>query len=88
MRKPGVAPNAAHQVEFTLPVTAQVDRSGGDVDVHEIVHGPALGVVLDLVHQVSAAHIEDFDVRQVPAPPENMMKISKNPLDCSEMLMF
>lgn len=54
-------------------MTTQVDRSGGDVDVHEIVHNPALDVVLDLVHQVSAAHIEDFDVRQVPAPPENMI---------------
>lgn len=48
-------------------MATQVDGPRGDVDVHEVVDDPALNVVLDPVHQVSAAHVEDFNVRQVPA---------------------
>lgn len=47
-------------------MATQVDGPGGDVDVHEVVDYPALDVVLDPVHQVPAAHVEDLDVGQVP----------------------
>lgn len=47
-------------------MAAQVDGPGGDVDVHEVVNNPALNVVLHSVHQVSAAHIEDLDVGELP----------------------
>lgn len=66
-RQPGVSPDATHEVELALAVATQVDGSGGDVDVHEVVHDPALDVVLDAVHLVPAAHVEDLDVGQVPA---------------------
>lgn len=66
-RQPGVSPDATHEVEFALSVATQVDGSRRDVDVHEVVHDPALNVVLDPVHQVPAAHVEDLDVGQVPA---------------------
>lgn len=65
--KPRVASDATHEVQFALTVATQVDGPRGDVDVHEVVDDPALNVVLDPVHQVSAAHVEDFNVRQVPA---------------------
>lgn len=48
-------------------MAAQVDGAWCDVDVHEVVDDPALNVVLDPVHQVPAAHVEDLDVRQIPA---------------------
>lgn len=43
-------------------MAAQVDGAWSDVDVHEVIDNPALNVVLDSVHQVSAANIEDLDV--------------------------
>ena len=67
LRQPRVPPDASQQVEFTLPVTAQVDGARRDVDVHEVVDDPALDVALDPVHQVPAAHIEDLDVGQPPS---------------------
>ena len=45
---------------------AQEDGARGHVDIHEVVHNPALDVVLDSVHQVPAAHIVDLDVGEVP----------------------
>lgn len=65
-REARVSTNAAQQVELALSVAAQVDGPGGDVDVHEVVNDPALNVVLHSVHQVSAAHIEDLDVGELP----------------------
>lgn len=61
--KPRVSPDTTQQVEFALSVATQVDGSWGDVDVHEVVDYSALYVVLDPVHQVSAANVEDLDVR-------------------------
>lgn len=50
---------------------AQVDGPGRDVDVHEVINDPALNVVLNLVHQVSTAHVEDLDVGVLPVIKEN-----------------
>lgn len=44
----------------------QVDGSGLDVDVHQVVHDLALDVVLDAVDQVTAAHVDHLDERQLP----------------------
>lgn len=46
-------------------MATQVDGARRDVDVHEVVNDSALDVVLHVVHQVSAAHVEDLDVGQV-----------------------
>jgi len=66
-RQARVSPDAAQQVELALPVATQVDGARRDVDVHQVVHDAALDVVLDPVHQVPAAHVEDLDVGQFPA---------------------
>ena len=47
-------------------MAAQVDGSRCDMDVHEVVDYPALNVVLDLVHQVSTAHVKDLDIGELP----------------------
>lgn len=47
-------------------MAAQVDGSWCDVYVHEVVHYSALNVVLDPVHKVSTAHIEDLYVGEFP----------------------
>lgn len=47
-------------------MAAQVDGSWCDVYVHEVVDYSALNVVLDLVHKVSTAHIEDLYVGEFP----------------------
>ena len=65
-REARVPPNAPQQVELTLSVATQIDGPRRDVDVHEVVDDPALDVVLDPVHQVSAAHVEDLDVGELP----------------------
>lgn len=44
-------------------MAGQIDGSGGDVDIHEVVDYPALDVVLDPIHQVSAAHVKNLNVR-------------------------
>lgn len=62
-----VAPDLALQVVFILPVPAQVDGAGLHVDVHQVVHNPALDVVLHSVHQEPPADVNHFDERQVPA---------------------
>lgn len=43
------------------------------MDVHEVVHYTALDMVLNLVHKISGAHIEDLNVGHVP----NAYKIGK-----------
>lgn len=78
--KPRVASDATHEVQLALTVATQVDGPRGDVDVHEVVDDPALNVVLDPVHQVSAAHVEDFNVRQVPAQRRGKRPKSVSPL--------
>lgn len=66
-RQPRVSSYAAHQVELALSVATQVDGARCDVNVHEVVDYPALDVVLDPVHQIPTAHVEDLDIGQVPA---------------------
>lgn len=39
---------------------AQVDGARCDVDVHEVIHDSALDVILDSVHQVPPAHVDDL----------------------------
>lgn len=45
---------------------AEVDGARCDVDVHEVVHYTALDMILNLVHQISGAHVEDLNVGQIP----------------------
>lgn len=52
-------------------MAAQVDGSRCDVNVHEVVDYPALNMVLDPVHQVPAAHVEDLDVGELPVRREH-----------------
>lgn len=51
---------------------AEVDRARRDVDVHEVVHYTALDVVLDTIHQISGAHVEDLNVREMPTKQEGI----------------
>lgn len=65
-RKAGVSSNAAQQIQLTLPVPAEVDGARCNVNVHEVVHYTALDMVLNLVHKISRAHIEDLNVGYIP----------------------
>lgn len=44
----------------------QVDGSGLDVNVHQVVDDLALDVVLDAVDEVPASHIDHLDEGQLP----------------------
>lgn len=47
-------------------MATQVDGAWCDVNVHQVVDDSALDVVEDTVDQVTAAHVHDFNVGQVP----------------------
>lgn len=47
-------------------MATQVDGSRRDVDVHQVVDDSALDVIEDAVHQVTAAHVHDLYVGQIP----------------------
>lgn len=64
-RKTRVSSDAAQHVQLALPVPAEVDGAWCDVDVHKVIHYTALDMVLNLVHQVSGAHVEDLNVGHV-----------------------
>lgn len=81
-REARVPADATQQVELTLSVAAQVDGPGRDVDVHEVVDDPALDVVLHSVHQVSAAHVEDLDVGEIPVIKNIKRTYSSQPRVC------
>ena len=66
VREPRISSNAALDVEFTLSMAAEVDGAWGDVDVHQVVDNAALDVVLDTVHQVPLAHVNNLNVGQIP----------------------
>ncbi len=52
-------------------MATQVDRARGNVDVHQVVDDSALNVVKDAVDQVTAAHIHDLYIGQIPAESES-----------------
>lgn len=64
--KARVSSDAAQQVQLALPMPAEVDRTWCNVDVHEVVHNTTLDMVLNSVHQISGAHVEDLNVGQIP----------------------
>lgn len=47
-------------------MTTEVDSARCDMDVHQVVDDPALNMILNLIHQVPAAHVKDLNVWQVP----------------------
>ena len=47
-------------------MATQVDGAWCNVDVHQVIDNPALDVVEDAVHQVTAAHVHDLYVGQIP----------------------
>lgn len=65
-RKARVSSDAAQLVQLALPMPAEVDGAWCDVDVHEVVHYTALDMVLNPVHQISGAHVEDLNVGHIP----------------------
>lgn len=48
----------------------EVDGAGRHVDIHQVIDCAALYMVLNPVHQVPTANIEDFDVGQGPVDVE------------------
>lgn len=60
-RKAAVAPQASLHVVRALSVPTQVDGSGLDVDVHQVVDNLALDVVLDPVDEEAPAHVDHLD---------------------------
>lgn len=69
-----VPTDPAFEVELTLPVPAQVDGAGRDVDVHEVIYDTALDVVSHSVHHVALPHVHDLDVGQIPFQREGREK--------------
>ncbi|OBS76423.1 hypothetical protein A6R68_17123, partial [Neotoma lepida] len=59
-----VTPNLALQIVLILAVPTQVDGPGLHVDIHQVVHNPALDVVLHSVHQKPPANVNHLDERQ------------------------
>lgn len=54
------------QVVGALPVPTQIDCSGLDVDVHQVVDNLTLDVVLDAVDKVTPPHVYHLDEGQIP----------------------
>lgn len=52
-------------------MATQVDGAWCNVDVHQVVDNSALDVVEDAVDQVTAAHIHDLYVGQIPGARES-----------------
>lgn len=71
-RKACVASQTPLQVVGALPVPTQVDGSGLDMNVHQVVDNLALDVVLDAVDEVTASHIDHLDEGQFPGWRERM----------------
>lgn len=60
------------QVVGALPVPTQIDCSGLDVDVHQVVDNFTLDVVLDAVDKVTPPHVYHLDEGQIPGGREEM----------------
>lgn len=65
-REACVAAQPALHVVSALPVPTQVDGSGLDVDVHQVVDDLTLDVVLDAVDEVPPPHVYHLDKGEVP----------------------
>ena len=65
-REAGVPPEPSLQVIGALSVPTQVDGSGLDVDVHQVVDDPALDVILDPVDEEPPADIDHLDEGEIP----------------------
>lgn len=65
-RKSRVASQAPLQVVGTLAVPTQVDGSGLDVNVHQVVDDLALDVVLDAVDEVAPPHVDHLNEGHFP----------------------
>lgn len=70
-REARVSSQSALQVVLTLAMSTQVNGAWLDMDVHQVVDDAALDVILDAVHEESAAHVNHLDKRQVPESTEN-----------------
>lgn len=66
------------QVVSALSMSAQVDGSGLDVDVHQVVHNLTLDVVLDAVDEVAPSHVYHLNEGEIPGGRERR--------GCSEQL--
>lgn len=58
------------QVVGALPVPTQIDGSGLDVDVHQVVDNFTLDVVLDAVDKVTPPHVYHLDEGEIPGGRE------------------
>lgn len=65
-REASVTPHPSLQIVRALPVPTQVDGSGLDVDVHQVVNDLALNVILDAVDEKTATHIDYLDEWEIP----------------------
>lgn len=65
-REASVTPHPSLQIVRALPVPTQVDGSGLDVDVHQVVNDLALNVILDAVDEKTATHIDYLDEGEIP----------------------
>lgn len=66
-RQARVSSDPPLDVEVALTMATQVDGTRRDVDVHQVVDDSALDVIEDAVHQVTAAHVHDLYIGQIPA---------------------
>lgn len=55
-----------------LSVPTQVDGSGLDVDVHQVVHNLTLDVILYPVDEKPATHVNHLDEGQIPEGREQI----------------
>lgn len=69
-RQARISTDSSFDVEVTLTVATQVDRTWCNVDVHQVVDDSALDVVKDTVHQVTTTHVHDLYVWQIPGARE------------------
>lgn len=69
-REACVATQPSLQVVGALSMPTQVDGSGLDMDVHQVVDALTLNVVLDAVDEVAPPHIYHFDKWKIPSERE------------------
>ncbi len=65
-REACVTAQPSFQVVRALSMPTQVDGSGLDVDVHQVIDDFTLDVILDPVGQVSPTHVNDLDEGEIP----------------------
>lgn len=60
-----ISTNLANKVVLALAMSAQVDGTGLDVNVHKVVDNFTLDVILDPVYQESLPHVDHFNEGKV-----------------------